>query len=159
MVKGRSRKVSRLYVILEEFFYILGVFLSWLLIDPSFVAWKQGQTATPNKNKGARFSTSDYSVSQQADISHLVLHRRGGKVWAVIVYRDEVPSPAVDVNIVIVHSDHLAGLCHEEGSTAELRTLRCEGELTLHRDHVQTTCETTAPLTDVHVNHETRSRQ
>ena len=56
-----------------------------------------------------------------------------------LVYRDEVPPPAVDVHIVIVHTDQLGGLCHEEGSAAELRMLRCEGELTLHCYHVQTT--------------------
>lgn len=75
-----------------------------------------------------------------------VLHTIAGK-WLsvgqiVIVYRYEVPSPAVDVNIVVIHSDHFVGLCHEESSAAELRTLRCEGELTLHCNHVQTTCET-----------------
>lgn len=55
----------------------------------------------------------------------------------LLVYRDEVPSSAVDVNIVVIHSDHFVGLCHEESSAAELRTLRGEGELTLHCDHVQ----------------------
>lgn len=57
------------------------------------------------------------------------------------VYRDEVSSTAVDVNTVIIHSDHFIGLCHEEGCTAELRTLCCEGEPTLHCNHVQASCE------------------
>lgn len=60
-------------------------------------------------------------------------------VWVVGRYRDEVSCPAVDVHAVIIHTDHLSGLGHEEGGTAELRMLRCEGELTLHRHHVQTT--------------------
>lgn len=59
----------------------------------------------------------------------------------LLVYRDEVASSAVDVNIVVIHSDHFVGLCHEEGSAAELRTLRGEGELTLHCDHVQAACQ------------------
>lgn len=66
-----------------------------------------------------------------------------GDLWEKLsVYRDEVPSPAVDVNIVIIHTDHFVGLCHEESGTAELRTLGCEGELTLHCNHVQTTWQT-----------------
>lgn len=56
-------------------------------------------------------------------------------VW---VHRDEVSSPAVDVDVVVLHSDHLVGLGHEESGAAELRTLGREGELTLHSHHVQT---------------------
>lgn len=56
----------------------------------------------------------------------------------MLVHRDEVSSPAVDVNTLIVHSDHFVGLRQEESCTVELRSLWCEGELTLHCDHVQT---------------------
>lgn len=54
-------------------------------------------------------------------------------------YLDEVSSPAVDVDAVILHTDDLVGLSDEESSTAELRPVCCEGELTLYCHHVQTT--------------------
>lgn len=57
-------------------------------------------------------------------------------------HRDEVPSAAVHVHIVILHGDDFVGLRHEESGAAELRTLRGEGELTLHRHHVQAAWET-----------------
>lgn len=52
-------------------------------------------------------------------------------------HRDEVPSAAVHVHVVVLHGDDFVGLRHEESGAAELRTLRGEGELTLHRHHVQ----------------------
>lgn len=66
----------------------------------------------------------------------------------LLVYRDEVSSTAVDVNAVVIYRDDFIGLRHEEGCTAELRTLWCEGELTLHCDHVQASWEAERPASD-----------
>lgn len=65
-------------------------------------------------------------------------------------HRDEVPSAAVHVHIVILHGDDFVGLRHEESGAAELRTLRGEGELTLHRHHVQASWETATCQTPAH---------
>lgn len=135
-------KLKELFPLIRKCFYKIS-YGSYCIGTSVFGGIAQTQISSPVITK--------YIKNYQCIYRKMTLYCRdiNGSVWWVNVvvwgrwaYRDEVSSPAVDVNAVIIHTDHFIGLCYKESCTAELRTLRCEGELTLHCNHVQATWET-----------------